>query len=525
MKDLMSKIQPHIDSLKKSFQGILSKFSKSGELDDDEELFDDEIVASDDDEKTVVHDLAAMKAELAAGGGDETETTVEPRADTASAIAASEDETVSTDTSDDTSTDVADGELTQQFDVEGTHGDFTAADLGLDDDEDDDEFESGLGSNRNSMIIRGVVILGIVWYALDEFVLKEQVPEGTQQQVTQQTKRPKRKKVRRKKKPEVQQQVAQATPTPTPEPTAEPNVPEQEPQLAQDNQMPAQMDPPPTQVEPQNQASNDPAVTNTEPQNQQMAKADPLQDNGIPVTDDSSNSDMAQTDGMDSGETPVQDLSLTDNMNSDSSNAKDDDEIAEDLGISPMAKMQLQKDLEAAQARIEALEQQNQQLILRNPASTQSMGEKEVENSVLTELQIKARAKKLSRESLAYIKVMVPDPVVDYDFVESPDFTLTNVPVGRGLVYNCSGGHWACVPKKLYYQCRDHAKWSLSKKKSPDCVVNSVYVNLKACKEAQSFKIGQLAEADFCKENNADSDREPASVEIDDSDVPYETGL
>ena len=122
--------------------------------------------------------------------------------------------------------------------------------------------------------------------------------------------------------------------------------------------------------------------------------------------------------------------------------------------------------------------------------------------------------------SNAYINAMIPNPKFDYQFKEAPQYTSKNV--GRGLVYNCKDKHWACIDRLSYFQCRDHARWSISKSKNPDCVINSVYASGKSCSLAQLQMIEKLEIPKYCGNN---STRKPASIEIDEKSVPYEYGL
>ncbi len=124
-----------------------------------------------------------------------------------------------------------------------------------------------------------------------------------------------------------------------------------------------------------------------------------------------------------------------------------------------------------------------------------------------------------SGEALSFIQEMIPNPQKKYDFIKSPPFLSQNM--GRGLVYNCQGKHWACVNKESYLQCKNHAKWSLAEEKLPDCVINSIYITFNSCKAAQFQKIEGLATPDYCESK---SSREPAGLVINEEDIPYEVG-
>jgi hypothetical protein len=69
---------------------------------------------------------------------------------------------------------------------------------------------------------------------------------------------------------------------------------------------------------------------------------------------------------------------------------------------------------------------------------------------------------------------------------------------GRGLVYNCKGGHWACVDKESYFQCRDNQKWQKKENKTIECHTINVYSGYKDCKIIQLHNIHTLVKTKFC---------------------------
>ena len=79
--------------------------------------------------------------------------------------------------------------------------------------------------------------------------------------------------------------------------------------------------------------------------------------------------------------------------------------------------------------------------------------------------------------------------------VALPDYTIK----GRGLVYNCSGKHWACIDKAGYLACREHMNWSKDKSKKPECVVKNVYTSEEDCAVIQLHYINTNEPAEFCK--------------------------
>ena len=70
--------------------------------------------------------------------------------------------------------------------------------------------------------------------------------------------------------------------------------------------------------------------------------------------------------------------------------------------------------------------------------------------------------------------------------------------LGRGLVYNCSGKHWACVDKFSYFKCRENYLWTKSNNKLPECSVRDVYATTTECKIVQEYNINMLEDTNFC---------------------------
>jgi len=82
------------------------------------------------------------------------------------------------------------------------------------------------------------------------------------------------------------------------------------------------------------------------------------------------------------------------------------------------------------------------------------------------------------------------------EYASPPDYSV----LGRGLVYNCVGKHWACVDRQQYFECRDNMVWSEQNQKSPECVIRNVYANYEDCKTIQIHYINMAEPTDFCGE-------------------------
>ncbi len=81
------------------------------------------------------------------------------------------------------------------------------------------------------------------------------------------------------------------------------------------------------------------------------------------------------------------------------------------------------------------------------------------------------------------------------EYVEPPDYES----LGRGLVYNCKGKHWACVDKRSYFKCRDNQKWSKENTKAPECVTRPVYASYEDCRTIQKYYVNTSFKVDFCE--------------------------
>ncbi|MFN8369129.1 MAG: hypothetical protein U0T83_00730 [Bacteriovoracaceae bacterium] len=80
-------------------------------------------------------------------------------------------------------------------------------------------------------------------------------------------------------------------------------------------------------------------------------------------------------------------------------------------------------------------------------------------------------------------------------FERAPNYEV----LGRGLVYNCEGKHWACIDKEGFARCEMNKKWHESKASKPSCVPFEVYENEADCGKAQQSKVNEAIKTDFCK--------------------------
>ena len=82
----------------------------------------------------------------------------------------------------------------------------------------------------------------------------------------------------------------------------------------------------------------------------------------------------------------------------------------------------------------------------------------------------------------------------DPSYIEPPNYLRT----GRGLVYNCREGHWACVDKFSYFTCFENQKWNEENVQGAECVTRDVYASGADCAAIQKFYVNKPEPTDFC---------------------------
>jgi hypothetical protein len=80
------------------------------------------------------------------------------------------------------------------------------------------------------------------------------------------------------------------------------------------------------------------------------------------------------------------------------------------------------------------------------------------------------------------------------EYVAPPDYEYT----GRGLVYNCTGKHWACVDGPSYKTCEDNASSVKYLNKKTECYPFNVYETVRGCEDMQNRMVSSSAKTDFC---------------------------
>lgn len=80
-------------------------------------------------------------------------------------------------------------------------------------------------------------------------------------------------------------------------------------------------------------------------------------------------------------------------------------------------------------------------------------------------------------------------------YVDPPKYEI----LGRGLVYNCKGKHWACVDKANYQVCHKNMKYNSENGKASECVTQNVYANEEDCNTVQRYNVSTSVSTSFCK--------------------------
>ena len=82
------------------------------------------------------------------------------------------------------------------------------------------------------------------------------------------------------------------------------------------------------------------------------------------------------------------------------------------------------------------------------------------------------------------------------EYVSPPNYEY----VGRGLVYNCLGKHWACVDAPSYKSCEDNFSSVKYLKKKIECHPYNVYETIRNCEDMQNRVISSSTKTNFCND-------------------------
>lgn len=106
-----------------------------------------------------------------------------------------------------------------------------------------------------------------------------------------------------------------------------------------------------------------------------------------------------------------------------------------------------------------------------------------ITNDILKKLEVKTRA--LKDKELLEKATSPTDP---------PEY----INPGSSLVYNCAGGHWACIDAKDFQTCESNYAWNLKQGLTIQCYPTQVYQSEDDCIALQQYRIDSVSKTDFC---------------------------
>lgn len=156
---------------------------------------------------------------------------------------------------------------------------------------------------------------------------------------------------------------------------------------------------------------------------------------------------------------------------------QDNDIIDKDPVIEDVGREEVRRDQVAEDADNSVSEEVIAQEVITPDASN------DVTKKLLENLEVKLREEKAIQQSVDTIK---PTSAPSY---EAP---------GSGLVYNCSGGHWACIDLEEYQKCRDNYAWKKSESQKIECYPTAFLKTDFDCATLQQEKVNAVPDLNFC---------------------------
>lgn len=107
----------------------------------------------------------------------------------------------------------------------------------------------------------------------------------------------------------------------------------------------------------------------------------------------------------------------------------------------------------------------------------------------------------ITKKLLENLQVKLKEERVEQKLVEQirPIGAPSYESAGRGLVYNCSGGHWACIDSGEYQKCRQNYSWNKSESIPMECYPMALLENDFDCGTVQQEKVNSVPDLSFCK--------------------------
>lgn len=139
------------------------------------------------------------------------------------------------------------------------------------------------------------------------------------------------------------------------------------------------------------------------------------------------------------------------------------------------------------------------------PASAPAVGEAAIEDVKVSELPMSGMGEGSSSISSSETNEPMSSTPKETSLTSKVETVSEYVPppkyeiLGRGLIYNCKGKHWACVDKENYQVCFKNMKWNSDNGKASECVTQNVYANEDDCGKVQRYNVSTNVETSFCK--------------------------
>ena len=132
----------------------------------------------------------------------------------------------------------------------------------------------------------------------------------------------------------------------------------------------------------------------------------------------------------------------------------------------------------------------------------QNTDEFKVDTTVSNELNSGSDGDDLTRKLLKELESKIADEKEQQRLVEivNPVSAPSYDNIGRGLVYNCKGKHWACVEVKTFDQCRQNYSWNKQSRVSIECYPFAQLDSEFDCTTIQQEKIDSVGDTSFCGE-------------------------
>jgi hypothetical protein len=108
----------------------------------------------------------------------------------------------------------------------------------------------------------------------------------------------------------------------------------------------------------------------------------------------------------------------------------------------------------------------------------------DITRKLLKDLEVRLKAEKRVQKTIDVLKP-----------ISAPSYET----VGKGLVYNCNGKHWACIEGDEYKKCRQNYSWNRSESIPIECYPVAFLETEFDCNTVQQEKIDSVSETNFCE--------------------------